>query len=268
MRNGTRDLESSIEFSRGRAEIRSYDWRREWNGMHRARPDMYIFELNLSRGAGDIAFIPPHSTVQRDIASGRRRALLCMFDRAWLDNLLPRVAPAGTSKFVTATGPGRIEWLLRNIYQEVRQRENLGSALVVESFANALAVELARHLALRATESDLRKGGLAPWRMRLLQQRVLSNIAAPSLTELSELCGMTVRHLCRAFKAETGMTPGQYIDAAMAQHARTLLTGTSLSLHAIARHLGFATSSSFSKAFQRATGLKPRQIRRPAKPVR
>jgi AraC family transcriptional regulator len=286
MRTGDRHIESAIEFSRGRVEICAYDWRREWNGICRARPDMYIFELNLCRvgkvplpspsdshpvpgsfQAGDVAFIPPHSAVQRNLAPGRRRALLCMFDRGWLDDLLPRVIPESGSKLGTTTGLGRIEWLLRNIHQEMRQNEDFGSAIVVESFANALAVELARRLALRMTTDGSGKGGLAPWRMRLVHERITSNIAAPGLEELAELCGMTVRHLCRAFKAETGKTPGQYIDAAMARHARTLLSQTNLSLSEIAHRLGFATSTSFSNAFQRATGLKPRQIERPARLV-
>ena len=281
MRKGDRGIESAIEFSRGRVEIRAYDWRSEWNGIHRARPDAYILELNLSHTGkgppsdsdrnsvapsfqiGDVALIPPDSRVQRNIAPGRRRALLCMFDRVWLDNLLPRLIHEGGSNSVKCSCLGKIEWLLRNIYQEMRQEENLGSAIVIESFANVLAVEVARRLASHGTNDRFRKGGLAPWRMRLLQERILSNIAAPGLTELAELCGMTVRHLCRAFKAETGMTPGQYIDAARAQHARTLLSETNFSLTDIAHRLGFATSASFSNAFQRATGLKPRQIERP-----
>jgi AraC family transcriptional regulator len=247
-------------------------------------PICTFFELNLSRGAkvapaphvdgkstpgsfqvGDIAFIPPHSKVQRNIAPGRRRALLCMFERAWLDDLLPRVAHEGGNKFVDITTLGRIEWLLRNIYQEMRREEDFGSATVIESLANALAVELARRLALRRSDCAPRKGGLAPWRMHLLQQRIFSNRVAPSLTELADLCGMTVRHLCRAFKAETGITPGQSIAAAMAQHARKLLSETSLTLSEIAHRLGFATSASFSNAFQRATGLKRRQIEHPAR---
>jgi AraC family transcriptional regulator len=162
------------------------------------------------------------------------------------------------------TSLGRTEWLLLNIYQEMRCEEKFGSAIVVESFANALAVELARRLALRSTDG-LRKGGLAPWRMRLLRERVTSNIVAPSLAELAELCGMTVRHLCRAFKAENGITPGKYINAAVVQHARTLLSQTNLSLVEIAHRLGFATSDGFSKAFQRTTGLKPRQIEKPTR---
>ena len=49
MRNGDRDIERAIEFTRSRVEIRFFDWRDEWNGIHRARPDMYILELNLSQ---------------------------------------------------------------------------------------------------------------------------------------------------------------------------------------------------------------------------
>jgi len=166
---------------------------------------------------------------------------------------------------VHTTSPGRTEWLMRNLYQEMRQGDEFGSAVMVESFATALAVDLVRRLASSDTDNRLRKKSLAPWRMRLLHERVLSNELAPSLTELAELCDMTVRHLCRAFKADTGITPGQYINAAMAQHARTLLSHTNLPLTEIAHRLGFATSASFSNAFQRATGLKPRQMERPTR---
>ncbi len=281
MRQSDRAIENTLEFSHCRVEIRNYHWCGDLNGMRCAFPDMYMFELNLSQGGnfappphfkpsatpvsfqiGDIAFILPHRIVQRNLAAGWRRALLCMFDRAWLDNLLPR-AVAGGSGFVAPNGLGRIEWLLRNIYREMRQAADFGSAIMVESFANALAVELARGLA-RPAEDGLRKGGLGPWRMRRLQERILSDSAAPSLSELAERCGMSVRHLCRGFKAETGITLGQYIDAARAQHARTLLSQTRLPLNEIANRLGFATSTSFANAFQRATGLKPRQIERPA----
>jgi AraC family transcriptional regulator len=277
MRKNDRGVERAIEFSHGRVEISFYNWQREWNGIHRARPNMYIFELNLSHAsktprpnrvettsrsfqAGNVALIPPQNKVQRDIAAGWRRALFCMFDRGWLDDLLPR---ASGNALMEPVVPGRAEWLLRNIYQEMSRKADFGSAIVVESFANALAVELARRLASPRSDSGGPKGGLGPRRMHIVRKRVLSDIAAPSLTDLAELCDMTVRHLCRAFKTETGVTPGAYINEARAQHARTLLSQTSLSLTEIAHRLGFATSASFSNAFQRATGLRPRQIERP-----
>ena len=277
MRKNDRGVERAIELSHGRVEISFYNWQREWNGTHRARPNMYIFELNLSQASkaprpnqvdftsrsfqtGNVALIPPQNKVQRNIAAGWRRALFCMFDREWLDNLLPRAS--GTA-LMQPVAPGRTEWLLRNIYQEMSRKADFGNAIMVESFANALAVELARRLASRGSDSPAPKGALGPRRMHIVRERVLSDIAAPNLTELAELCDMTVRHLCRAFKAETGVTPGAYINEARAQHARTLLSETSLSLTEIAHRLGFATSASFSNAFQRATGLRPRQIERP-----
>jgi AraC family transcriptional regulator len=70
--------------------------------------------------------------------------------------------------------------------------------------------------------------------------------------------------LGRAFRAETGYTLGDFVEAGMVQHAHSMLAGTTLPLGEIARQLGFATSSSFSNAFQRATGLKPREVERVA----
>lgn len=275
MRMGGTGIETAVEFPHGRAEIRSYDWRTEWTGIQRARPDMYVLELNLSRGdgsgrseprrSGDVAVIHPHGEVDREIASGRRRTLLCMLDRAWLESLFPPLLDRGRGDAAGEVGLGRIEWLLRNIHHEMRREPDFGSVIVIEAFAHALAVELARRLASREGAEGVRRGGLAPWRMRLLQERILADAPAPSLAELAGLCDMTVRHLCRVFKAETGSTLGLYVERARAQRAQTLLSKTDLTLAEIAHRLGFASSTSFANAFQRATGLKPREIRRSSK---
>jgi AraC family transcriptional regulator len=105
--------------------------------------------------------------------------------------------------------------------------------------------------------------------MRRLRERVHSDLPAPSLTELAELCGMTVRHLSRAFKAETGQTLGKYVEAAMVDRARSLLAETDASVGEVASALGFASSTSFAFAFRRATGLRPSEVegRRPRRPA-
>jgi AraC-like DNA-binding protein len=266
-------LERTVEIPRGLVEIRRFDWSYKDSAVARRRPDMYIFELPLTganarspaeRMAGRVALLPPSRQVPRNIAEGPHRSLLCLIEAGWIDSLLPQgMQWAGDNLRGDRL---KFEWILRNIHKEVRG-DGFGRATMIESFVNALAVELVRRLLASETNADAlpRKGGLAPWRMKLLRERVSADCAMPSLAELADLCGMTVRHLCRAFKAETGLTPGDFVAAAMVQHAREMLTESTLPLGEIAQRLGFATSSSFSNAFQRATGLKPRQVERPAR---
>jgi AraC family transcriptional regulator len=273
------EVERLVDFPRGLAEIRRFDWTYGDRDIPRLRPDKYVFGLSLASAAsgarkalagtgplpsGRITIIPPGREVGRNLVQGLHRSLFCLLDAEQIHQFvpgplqqrlthLPRITPRAASRF---------EWLLRNIYEELRH-DRRGRANMIASFADVLAMELARSLEDSRDDRNRRQGGLAPWRLRLIQQRAESDAAMPGVAELADLCGLTVRHLCRAFKIETGQTPGEYVDAVMARQARRLLNETDLPLTQIAHRLGFATSSSFANAFQRMTGLKPRQIERP-----
>jgi AraC family transcriptional regulator len=71
---------------------------------------------------------------------------------------------------------------------------------------------------------------------------------------------MSVRHLSRAFKAETGTTLAKYVEEAMVERARLMLRDCDASIAEIAQSLGFSSAGSFAYAFRRATGLRPSDI--------
>jgi AraC family transcriptional regulator len=144
------------------------------------------------------------------------------------------------------------------IYRELRE-PGFASELMVEELASAISVEIVRRFRLDRLASETRGGGLPPWRMRLLRDRAYADAPAPTLSELADLCGLSVRQLRRAFKAETGHTISKFIETTTVGRARTLLAdGHSVS--EVARKVGFANTSSFSYAFRRATGLRPSEI--------
>jgi AraC family transcriptional regulator len=244
---------------------------------------MYVFGLTLSRsnknrqgsrsiGAatnraiqiGPFTLAPPNSQVPRNIQQGRQRSLFCLINAASINAFLPRTPHWHEEKLWSALDLGRceFEWVLRSIHEEMRS-ERFGTATMIESLTNMLAIKFIRRLELADAGCKQRIGGLSPWRMNLLNERMSGDGAMPSIAELADLCGLTERHLCRAFKAETSRTLGQYVDAAMAKRARAMLCQTTLTLAEISRRLGFATSSSFANAFQRVTGVKPGMIERP-----
>jgi AraC family transcriptional regulator len=103
-------------------------------------------------------------------------------------------------------------------------------------------------------------GGLAGWRLRLIEERLQSSADAPTLAELAALCGLSVRQLTRGFRASRGCSIGDHIASSRVDHARRLLAGDH-SVKAIAYTLGFASPSSFCFAFRRATGHTPREYR-------
>jgi AraC family transcriptional regulator len=103
-------------------------------------------------------------------------------------------------------------------------------------------------------------GGLAAWRLRLIDERLREIRAAPTLEELAKLCNLSVRQLTRGFRASRGRSIGEHVAQCRIENAKRLLA-TDESVKAIAYSLGFSSPSSFSFAFRRATGETPREFR-------
>ena len=169
-------------------------------------------------------------------------------DLAWTDRLLE----AG----LDVANP-RLRATLLRLAEELRAPGLAGPAMA-ELLVGQATIELARHCA--ALQDGPARGGLAAWRLRLIDERLAEVRAPPTLDELAGLCGLSVRQLTRGFRASRGGTIGDHIAGKRAELAQRLLA-TDESLKAIAHTLGFASHSSFTSAFRRATGLTPRQFR-------
>jgi AraC family transcriptional regulator len=148
---------------------------------------------------------------------------------------------------------------LVRISNEIRE-PGFASALLIEGLSVVLLAELAR-LLKKHHANRARKGGLAHWRLRLIEQRLHDEPSIPNLAELAALCGLSRRHLMRAFREETGGTIGAFVEAAALDRAKRLLSETDTPIAAVAAQGGFATAAGFSVAFRRATGQTPRSFR-------
>ena len=78
--------------------------------------------------------------------------------------------------------------------------------------------------------------------------------------------GLTIgnRRLEQLFCAELGLTPHAYLDRRRITVARTLLSGSTQPLKAIAFETGFRYASHFTKWFRRHTGIAPSTFRQSA----
>jgi AraC family transcriptional regulator len=276
-----------LAFNGGFVEVADYTYRRPTNDLAtfgdyflnfavnpRPAPAWAVYEdrPRVSERIGRILFVPAGHTVRSgSMAScGKQRTLTCALSAEMFERILP-TSPAWDDAALAESlhlGGPDIEWLLFKIYRELRQG-GFGTELVVESLATALAVALIRKLGLeQGGARPLRSGGMAPWRMRRIRDRVHAEAPAPGLGELADLCGVSVRHLSRAFKAETGQTIAEYVQQATIERARIMLSESDTPICEIARILGFASSTSFAYAFRRATGVRPSEIegRRRARP--
>lgn len=209
---------------------------------------------------GEIFLVPPGEAVRARSDGGRpQSSILCHLgkepvrawfggDLTWTDQRLK----AGLN-----VEDANIRGLLRRLAEELRH-PGFASEVLVELIAAQLAIELGRYCAV-ITEEPI-TGGLAAWRLRLIDERLSEVRQPPTLSELARLCKLSVRQLTRGFRRSRGCSIGEHVAQSRLRSAQRLLA-TDQSVKAIAYSLGFASPSSFSYAFRRAVGETPRQFR-------
>jgi transcriptional regulator GlxA family with amidase domain len=147
---------------------------------------------------------------------------------------------------------------------------DLALALVEDDLGSALAREVARWLVVFVQ----RPGGQGQFSTHLAvtpSQRpdvraVLDAIAADpsgdlSVATLARRAGVSERHLARLFRAETGTTVADHVEAVRVEAARRLLEHDDAGLGTVASRCGFRTVETFHRAFKRRTGITPGEHR-------
>jgi AraC family transcriptional regulator len=194
---------------------------------------------------------------------GRQSSVVCLLNkeaiRVWFDDDL-RWNDRPLEAWFDITCPN-IEWLLYKLSEEMLH-PGFATNTMVELIAVQLAIELRRYCTVFSSNGEV--GRLAPWRLRLIDERLHASPNAPTLHELAQACGLSVRQLTRGFRVSRGCSIGTAIARSRIEQAKQLLT-TEICVKSIAAQMGFASPSSFSYAFRRATGQAPRQFRHRAR---
>jgi AraC family transcriptional regulator len=156
-----------------------------------------------------------------------------------------------------------LEQMGRAILAEM-QAETAAGSLLVESLGSSLAARLLYRYSNSSRDAEARSsrvGKLDPRRL----DRVLEYIHAHLGDEL-HIRGMASAvhlsrfHFARAFKASTGQTPYQYVNAKRMERAKALLV-QDRPLGEIALTLSFSSQANFTRAFRREFGITPSQYR-------
>jgi AraC family transcriptional regulator len=209
---------------------------------------------------GSVWLLPPGETLQACSDGGRRqRSLIChvrseqmrewlQHDLEWTDRRLAAILDIPDAN---------IRGLLLRLAEEVRN-PGFASEMLVELICGQIAIELGRYCA--AVVEGPVTGGLSPWRLRMIDERLRDVQTTPTLGELADLCKLSVRQLTRGFRTSRGCSIGDRVANSRLEQAKRLLAGDQ-SVKAIAYSLGFSSPSSFSYAFRRLIGETPRQFR-------
>ena len=208
---------------------------------------------------GRLFVIPPAEPLTVWNHLGRETVLVChLFTggmERWLDEDAAPSPQALDAGLDVSSHP--IEQAMLRMVDEVRH-PGFAAEVMVEALAVQVAVELQRQYRQPAARTV--SGGLAPWRLRRIEERLRTLDEAPSLTELAALCGLSVRQLARGFLASRGMPIGRYVVQRRTARAKLLLAGDR-SVKDVAGQLGFASTAAFCAAFRKATGLTPAAYR-------
>ncbi|MFI6312727.1 GlxA family transcriptional regulator [Nocardia fusca] len=146
---------------------------------------------------------------------------------------------------------------------------DLTLALVAEDFGREPAMRVARQLVMYLQ----RPGGQSQFSVSLdpvsttrrvddLRHHIARNISRPlTVAALAAHAHIGERQLTRLFKAELGMTPAAYIEAARVEVARNRLETTDDTLDRVAGECGFGTTDTLTRAFRRSLGITPAAYR-------
>ncbi len=146
------------------------------------------------------------------------------------------------------------------LWQEM-DRDDPAAQLFVESMLAVLVVRLAR-MAEHDRDLDRRRGGLAPHQSaRVIDYMQCHLDQRITLRDLAALTGLSPWHFARAFRDTHGLPPHRYLTRLRVEHARDLLTRTSLSITEIAAATGYSPQQ-LVRHFRQALGVAPAAYRR------
>ncbi len=208
---------------------------------------------------GDLFMVPATASLHARSACSIQRAVVCHLERdrviEWLGNDLEWTEPRLLGSLdITST---EVRRLMFRIADEIRAPGFASEAMIELSAAQA-CIELARYF--RGVDMIQPNGALPPWRSRLIEEAVAADPGGTTLSGLALLCGLSVRHLTRAFRASTNRSLGDYIAEHRLTRAQRLLAAGATVKEA-SFSAGFTSPTNFAAAFRRATGHTPTAFR-------
>ena len=174
----------------------------------------------------------------------------------WRDLLsLPTIAPG----IGLLTLPNAVSAKITDALWEMHQHANSG-LVQREAFAmNALEAAL---LWCSTVYTPLSGAGFDA-RVAKTREMLREQLARPfALADLAKRVGLSPSRLSHLFHAQTGQTPGQFLEAERMARACQLLALTSRPIAAIAAEVGFENPFYFTLRFRKHTGSSPRDFRR------
>jgi AraC family transcriptional regulator len=184
--------------------------------------------------------------------------LMCRFEAGPLGQALGRFSEPDVDRLMACVNIRHYDIVhtLGRLADECR-RPGLASDHLIENLMGMLAVDLARKIqskCLSLSDScDLAR----------VEEYLIPRLhTQPSRSEVARAVGKTPRRFGTEFQASAGRTFSEFVAELRIRVARQLLETTSIPIKEVAFRSGFRHVSSFTTAFQNASGETPGQYRR------
>jgi AraC family transcriptional regulator len=134
---------------------------------------------------------------------------------------------------------------------------------VLDQFSLILGAHLLQQYGVLQKTARPSKGGLAPWQKRRASELLHQNLHGRiRLSDIARECGLSVSHFARTFKTSFGTSTHQWLIQHRIDHAKQLMSQTSVSLIDIAIQSGFKDQAAFTRTFHQLVGVSPGRWRR------
>ncbi len=152
--------------------------------------------------------------------------------------------------------------LARQILAELYTPSDGPRDLYVSALVDALKAHMLRG-PVKAAAQEFPTSAFSAYRIHHIMNAIRERPEADNgLEEMAAQIGITPSHLCRVFKKATGVSPHQYVLKTRLERAQEMLGQSDASMNYIAEFLGFASQSSFNRAFRNMTGETPSTYRK------
>jgi AraC-like DNA-binding protein len=148
--------------------------------------------------------------------------------------------------------------LMRGVEEELMSGLRWGEQKIRHLLA-LVAIETAR-LRARGTEDSRLLGMSQRRRLSEFARQHVADRLSPA--DLAEVVGLSPDYFSRVFHRTFGCSPRDWLVRERIREASRMLTETPLAVFQVARHLGYANVSQFSRQFREVLGVSPGRYRR------
>jgi len=163
---------------------------------------------------------------------------------------------AGVYDLLADTKSDIQEILLKIVDECVNVKELSSSAMVCQLIA--FMIQVKRHLRERRHRDESSAEHVVNAAITLIHSEIYQPL---TLDDISRELFVNKTYLSRIFKAHQNISVQSYISLQKVFLAKELLARTGLSVDKVSKQVGYASSSYFSRVFQKETGMSPSKYR-------